>query len=273
MCVRGKARLVSVLLLLLVCGCADSQSRVNEVTGVSVNPKSSGYKPGVRQWSEFLQCWKAAEEQGALLPQRDRSYSVLDRGRIRDTATSEASIAAAIEAAEKALGTALPASYKDFLQAYSPDEKGPATPDLKVSVGLFDVREVTRMKTFDPEVLKLAEKYPLEATDVEYFVYGVGQDQFNGRTGYRADAIVIGKYGPALFERIVLYPQVRTSDGEVEAALHHHAGEFRAPSFAELMRQLSFLEINDAVDMPPYPQATLRNTCAQRLPLINVWWP
>jgi hypothetical protein len=61
-------------------------------------------------------------------------------------------------------------------------------------------------------------------------------------------------------------------DGEMEAALHYHAGEFRAPSFAELMRQLSIMEISTVDHVPPYPQEILKGTCADKLPIADAWW-
>lgn len=277
MSARGKALIcVAAIFLALMLGCGERRvtMKVNETAGVAMLPKHSGYGSNPRQWSEFLQCWQSAlHDKVASLPEPERGVpqrSALTGGKIRDGAAAS-SVSAAIANMENSLGESLPASYKDFLQAYNLGE-GPSSSDLKVSVGLFAPSEVARLKSIDPEAVKLAAKYPIETADEKYFVYGVGQDAISGRVRYYADAIFIGKYGPDLFERIVLYPQVKTSDGEMEAALHAHAGEFRAPSFAELMRQLSYLETKGPDAMPPYAQVALKKTCAEKLPLKNVWW-
>jgi hypothetical protein len=191
--------------------------KVAETDGVASIPKHSGYTAGPNQWTEFLQCWKSAVGNGvASLPEDERSgilrRSALNRGRLREGGAAPGTA----EEVERLLGVRLPSSYRDFLQAHDPGVAGRPLPNLRESVGLFAPAEVARLKNFDPEVIKLAQKYPIETADAEYFTYGIGQDETNGRVRYYSDAIIVGKYGSALFERIVLYPQVRTSDGVVD---------------------------------------------------------
>lgn len=243
---RGKlVAAVAVGCLTLIAGCEERRTtmKVAETDGVTSIPKHSGYTAGPSQWTEFLQCWKAAfGDRLASLPEDERDgilqRSALNRGRLHDRGATSGTV----EEVERLLGVRLPTSYRDFLQAYEPGVAARPLPNLRESVGLFAPAEVALLKNFDPEVIKLVQKYPIETADAEYFTYGIGQDETSGRVRYYGDAIIVGKYGSALFERIVLYPQVRTSDGEMEGALHSHSGEFRAPSFAELMRQLSYLE-------------------------------
>ena len=237
----------------------------SEAKGATLPSRSSGYVRGVKQWYDFLSCWQTAMPRSS---HDTEPSSALTHGSVRKP---PASAEREIEALEKSLGTALPASYKDFVRAYAPASIQTAS-DPRHMVGMLAPSQVKRLKSFDPDAVKLAEKYPIDSSDKDYFVYGTRQDGVRGKNRYWAESIVVGKYGSALFERIVLYPQSRTADGEFEAALHFHASEFRAPSFAELMRQLSYLETYEPNVVPPYAQATLRNTCADKLPLSNVWW-
>jgi hypothetical protein len=265
MSVHGK--LLASLIVLLLHGCSESSvpMKSREAKGDALSAKNSGYVPGVRQWSDFLSCWKMSVTKNS---HDTEPSSVLVRGSVREAA---ASADRDIDTLEKSLGTALPASYKDFIRAYMPASvQGAVSP--RHLIGMFPPSQVQRLKSFDPDAVRLAEKYPIDSSDKEYFLYGTRQDGVRGKNRYWAESIVVGKYGEALFERIVLYPQSRTADGEFEAALHFHASEFRAPSFAELMRQLSYLETNDPNVVPPYAQAALKNTCADKLTLSNVWW-
>jgi hypothetical protein len=122
------------------------------------------------------------------------------------------------------------------------------------------------------ESADVAEEDPIESSDVEYVMYGTVQEGTSIRTCYLRNAILIGRYGDSMFEQILLYPQVSTQDGELEAAIRFHASQFRAPSFAEMMRQWSHLEMLLPNTVPPYAQDRLRCTCADHLPMKNVWW-
>jgi len=143
---------------------------------------------------------------------------------------------------------------------------------VSFKVGMYSPAEVDRYAKLEPEMVAEQGKWPIHSADAEYFTYGVKQDDASGRTEYHHDAIVVGKHGNSQYEVIVLYPQVRTADGEMEAALFYHSGEFRAPSFAEVMRQLSILETQPVDHVPPYPQSMLHGTCAEKLPIKDVWW-
>jgi len=268
-----KGGTAALLGALAVAGCdrATGPKSTPSPTPATAMQRASGYTPGVAQWGQFLNCWRAEAEALAGRPEREGWQSVLHAGRVRADA-ADPMVDAALAQAEKALGVSLPNSYKDFARAYEPDGAASAPGSLASAVQMFPIQAVMRLKDFDPEAVQLAAKYPHDPADVEYFVYGTDQDDVKIRTKYIGQAIVVGKFGHSVYESIVLFPSVRTADGEMEAALLQHTGQFRAPSFAELMRQLSFHETKGWVDMPPYPQSLIKNTCADRLPLGGVWW-
>jgi hypothetical protein len=275
MCAAGSGWLcVALLGALAVAGCDKAAGPMStpSPTPATAMQRASGYTPGVAQWGLFLNCWRVEAEALAGRPEREGWTSVLHAGRVRAGA-ADPTVDAALAQAEKALGFSLPNSYKDFARAYEPDGAASAPGSLALAVQMFPIQAVMRLKDFDPEAVQLAAKYPQDPADAEYFVYGTDQSDVKIRTKYIEHAIVVGKFGHSLYESIVLFPSVRTADGEMEAALLQHTGQFRAPSFAELMRQLSFLETKGwALQMPPYAQALLKDTCADRLPLGGVWW-
>ena len=273
------------LALAIVCGLSGCHDRLAEREGakamdnktITLADRNSGYSAGPEQWKEFLSCWSRAElerHQGLLKETPDLPHLPL-LGKYAGDSPHQSidDVSASIDKLEKSLGVPLPKSYKDFLFAHQPPFLQPqAVPWGTALVGMYAPSQVGRVRLLDPEGAKLAEQYPIERPDQEYFVYGTKQGGAHARTRYIPDAIVVGKYGSSSYELILLYPQVRTADGEMEAALHYHSGEFRAPSFAELMRQLSILETKAVDHVPPYPQTMLKGTCADKLPMVNVWW-
>nr|WP_295770556.1 SMI1/KNR4 family protein [Rhodoferax sp.] len=245
---------------------------------MTVIERSSGYVADPAQWVDFLSCWYSVgmrRHQELLRETPDLPYlPILSKyARPHTEQQSVDAVRAAIDKLEKTLGLALPKSYKDFLIAYQPPVLEPVpVPGGTTMIGMYAPSQVNRVATLVPYLAELAEKYPIEKSDKEYFIYGAKQDDVHARTRYIADAIIVGRHGDAMHDIVVLYPQVRTADGEMEAALHFHSGEFRAPSFAELMRQLSILETKKVDRVPPYPQTALKGTCADKLPLVDVWW-
>lgn len=234
-------------------------------------PRESGYTPGAGPWVQFLGCWQAESRALAGHSQGRGHPSVLSGGQIR-ARLNDSQVEAALAQLEQALGVPLPNAYKDFARAFDAGASGASQQDLSSAIRMFPIESVAWLRDVDPEAVKLAEKYPDHPTDAEYLVYGIDQNSAKVRTKYIEQAIVVGRYGQSLYETIVLFPSVRTADGEMEAALLQHAGQFRAPSFAELMRQLSVLETKAwAQQMPPYPQADLKGTCADKLP-VAAWW-
>lgn len=227
--------------------------------------RSSGYAGTVQDWRGFLSCWR----RDALQARQGREDlgPVLVDDVIADE--PDTSLHSRIQSRERALGVELPRSYVHFLEAARP--RG-TWDEVASGTGFLSADAIDTAARLDPEGVALAQAHPADADDAAYLVYGVDQDDAVSRSRYRAGAIVVGKYGDSLYEQIVLFPQVRTADGEMEAALLGWAGSYRAPSFAELMRQLSYFDLGRADHVPPYAQTALHGTCADRLPLRDVWW-
>jgi hypothetical protein len=231
-----------------------------------VNARPSGYAAQPGDWKRFLGCWR---DGFAALPDHDLKSAL--QGQLRPDDADQARVRAELDAAEKRLGVRLPRSYRDFMLAFAAAQR-PAAEALDNYTGLLPPNQIGFVRDLAPYSVQLAAENPWESFDSQYLVYGEGQDDASYRSSYVPLAIFIGKYGEAMFEDLVLYPQLVTEDGEMEAAMGFHAGQFRAPSFAELMRQLSLLELGHVDSVPPYPQTRLRGTCAERLTMREVWW-
>ena len=172
-----------------------------------------------------------------------------------------------IQTHEKRLGLALPRSYVDFLIAYYPTE---------TTLGDVDFLHVSAVDVIDAVApgwtADSRGSDEFNAPDSEYFVYGMGQDDTATRARYLDTSIVVGTHDDAPLYMIALHPEVLTCDGEMEAEIFFHAGSLRAPSFAEMMRFLYYYNVR----MPPggsdYSQEAMRGTCADLLPMKDVWW-
>lgn len=284
-------QMVMVIYLVSLWGCQENNSKnqlelKRRADNMTITHQHSGYTAGPNQWQAFLSCWyKAYQRRYQVLLSESPDYPelpILSKYGLEPAQQQViGDINEAIDKLEMSLGTTLPKSYKDFLLAYQPPLFEPnVVYGWAAAIGLYAPVQVGRAGILEPELVGIYEEIAeeemafrdIETTDEDYFVYGIEQDDATGRTHYLRDAIVVGKYGNDSFALILLYPQVKTADGEMEATILYHAGQFRAPSFAELMRQLSFYETQDITHVPPYSQKLLQGTCADKLPMVNVWW-
>jgi hypothetical protein len=136
---------------------------------------------------------------------------------------------------------------------------------------MLELDKVGYFRDLEPEYWTQMQEIAPYIDDSPFFAFGVGQD--NGpRTGMYGQAILVGKYTNLSTDLILLHPRLRTIDGEMQASLNQWAGDFHAPSFAELVRQLSTAETVTVDHVPPYPQQMLAGGCAAKLPMQNVWW-
>ena len=274
---------IALVVTALASGCNDSRNGFskNQNRGGAMSEilplaqRQSGYVPGLTQWNGFMSCWEKsarrnyAEKVKNNAAEVDLSLLGVD---VKQN-PSEKDHTEAIAKLENDLGVTLPQSYKDFLTVYRPPYLRPRKlPWGEALIGFFAPSQVGYFAKLRPDTLRIFEENPFEATDKDYFVYGAKQDGVFGRTRNLRNAILIGQHGDALHELILLYPDVKTADGEMEAAVRFHSEEYRAPSFAELMRQLSMLETSYPAHVPPYSQEVLKGTCADQIALVNVWW-
>lgn len=166
----------------------------------------------------------------------------------------------------------LPNSYRDFVKHYAePGGTFISNGDVE-NIGLFDPETILELKDFNSELLDIDKEWKIQSKDDKYFVYGVNQDTAEGRFTYLENALVVGKHGESVYELILLYPDLVTLDGEFEASILSDSYEFRAPSFAELLRQLTYLFEHRPELMPPYAQKNLKSGCSSLIRLVDVWW-
>lgn len=280
----GRGLCTGSALLCLLAACTEASSDKPPAGGAEMRApepvlsrRDSGYRGDVRQWSDFLSCWgdKVAARK---TPGPSPSLSLLSRYTVlaKDPAPSEAEVREGIRDLEARLGVALPRSYRDFLLAYRPPPYRPhlGSGGVVLRVGVYAPAQVGRLGDLDPQLVAIFST-PLigrDASDADYYRYGVDQDDAAIRSSHRENAIVVASHGLNSQDLVVLYPQERTADGEMEAAMLLHAGEFRAPSFAELMRQLAHMESTQQRQVPPYAQAQLAADCAGRLAPHAAWW-
>ncbi len=263
---------MSCLILLIVIttaitGCSESKSTQTGSKHLDEQSKSlgeldSGYRGSAKSWRVFVECWKRHAIQEGRDTKRPFVQNITLVGKSHESEQD-------ILALEARISLQLPRSYREFLSTFSIDTDGAKS---NGGVGLFGFDAIEKLSLADPAYLEAIRPWAFEANDSSYFKYGTDQDDAATRFSYLTNAIVIGKYIDDGFGYIVLFPESVTKDGEFEAAIIEHAGEFRASSFAELMRQLSFFDINSPDTMPPYSQESLRGTCASELPLHDVWW-
>lgn len=219
----------------------------------------SGYVSDKDAWLSFLQCWEQSRD---LSVEADEGWFL----RYGNKKITEDPI-------DTQLGRiSLPSSVIDFYDVYQSMGGVYRDENIDDGIGLFPPGEIQLLSVYFPELLKTKNEWSSEASDAEYFRYGIEQNDAAIRTGYQNNAIVIGQYGFSDYELLVLYPDSVTKDGEMETAIFAHASEARAPSFPEMMRQLSYY-FNHAPDsIPLYSQDNLKGSCAEKIYLENVWW-
>lgn len=257
---------------------SNAEGRQKTMRQTTAANRISGYAGNPEDWERFLTCWHdaaVARHRELLKQSADYPFRTVLGNHFERDAAPAMEVGEAISQSENRLGVALPKSYKDFLIAWSSlSRKGRLTNGKESSnpVKMYPVGQADFLVRLDAELVEDLERWPVDTRDEKYFVYGTQQDSASGRTKYLRGSIAVGRYSSDSFGFMLLNPQVRTSDGEMEASLLEHSGEFRAPSFAELMRQLSILETTSVQTMPPYPQRSLVGTCAAKLPMAQIGW-
>lgn len=251
-----------VVVILMIAACTGHNQPPQESSAIGedqmqindLKSRHSGYDPDSADWSGFLTCWT---------------------GEMKSTPSEASSTVLQLLEKPLAIGESnvkriqLPRSFIDFISAL--DSFTSESSSMSGS-GFYRTADVALLKDINPSYLQAVHLHAIEAGDDLYFRYGIEQDDAAGRFTYLRNALVVGKYNADSFGYIVLYPDSRTADDEMEAALIFHSGEYRAPSFAELVRQLSYMEIKRPTTVPPYAQSSLDATCASLIRLRDVWW-
>ena len=232
---------------------------MTELKNLSSN--HSGYQLDVKHWERFFDCWKTNYINFEELPFGELIKFSGNSEKVTPTLKS-------VVENEKNL----PHSFLDFHCGYARRGGCYRNVDINDGIGFFEINEIQTFSSYNPSLVQLRNEYAVYAKDKEYYKYGVDQDFDCSRTSYYGDALVVAQYSFERSELMLLYPNSRTSDGEMEVAILGKAWEFRAPSFAEMMRQLSIYCLSEQDSLPPYKQALLQSSCADCLPLTNVWW-
>lgn len=257
MCAKNRNYLfVLTLCGLIFLGCSPDKKRVTESETVgeerviNLNQRHSGYYSEKVNWNGFLDCYrKMVNDDKNLL-----------------------TFANVAHPKELLIERNLPNSYRDFVKHYANFGGHFISNEDREKIGLYNPENILELKDFNPELLSIDEEWKIQSRDDKYFLYGVNQDTAEGRFSYLEKALVVGKHGESAYELILLYPDSVTLDGEFEASILSHSYEFRAPSFAELLRQLTNLYEHHPELMPPYAQKSLENGCSKMIKLADVWW-
>lgn len=269
-----------ILLFMTACEKQDDLKESPLPLVASLSHFDSGYDGSVEQWRAFLVCWRTQLPLSAraVISGTVPTLTLLSKYTLlaNDRQPTPNEIEADIARLESRLRLTLPRSYKEFLKAYLPPAYYPH-PDAgggSLRTGILAPTQVAALQEIDPALARMYQEpqLALAASDQQYYIYGIDQDDVAVRTQKRPASIVVGWHGPAHYDLIVLYPDELTADGEMEAAMIMHSGEFRALSFAELMRQLSQMETTYPDRVPPYAQDSLVNTCAWQLRPRAVSW-
>lgn len=223
--------------------------------------KESGYSAGREQWESFLTEWKHKRISGEDLPFADfLNFSKTPSGDMEASCYPHPTY------------SRLPQSLLDFHTVYRSMGGNYRQETKNDGIGVLKPDEITPLSLYYPQFYEIRIEHSVNATDADYAKYGVEQDFGEYRTDYSKNALVIAQYSFDDSELMLLYPDNVTNDGEMEVALLVKAGEFRATSFAEMMRQLSMYCLTDPDTLPPYEQSRLRNSIADCINLADVWW-
>jgi hypothetical protein len=259
--------LLTVVLVFIVIYIHKNQDIV--VDDVSVDKMKSGYQTNDSGMERFVACWHMAARK--LLDERSGEVHKDDfLSFVTNFDEGERISLNDVETANKRLGVMLPASYLDFLSEIRQNRKDvevARTQELPViySLEMIDYFPVLKKEQY----LIWSKTGFMSGVDLSN-AYGVDQEDFLPDGDYLRKLIVIGEmYSP---EIILLNPNIITEDGEMEALYLHLTGVIRMPSFAELMRQLSYMETMRPGTMPPYSQERLEYSCAAELKLNDIWW-
>ncbi|SMC16651.1 hypothetical protein SAMN02745857_00230 [Andreprevotia lacus DSM 23236] len=225
----------------------------------------SGYSSGVKDWEEFIACWK-----NSYAPSR-YNVSLILHGNFDEGGASLNRVSDGIHGLELRLGLGLPSSYKDFLLAFRPSFLRESEFEWGDEFyGFFSPEQVGFFSDLRPELKCVISHPAIETADERYYIYGVDQDGVAVRTRYLDKAILVGLAGD---NPILLHSDEKTLDGEMECSIWGSVGVYRAPTFSELMRQVSVSEIKSGSwGAIPIAQADLVNTCAEKIKILDVWW-
>lgn len=184
-------------------------------------------------WRDLLQRW-SDEWLDPILHEQERSEPFSSAVHDARWLGGEGASTEEITRLEKRLGTALPSSYRQFLQTSN------GWLDTTSCIErLLPTQEVGWARDLDPESVDpwVAAAGTFEVCDEEYYVYGDEQDPCLMRAEYLPHMLKIS-HTPGATDVYLLNPLVVTPDGEWEAwyLAHWLPGARRYRSFWDLMQ-------------------------------------
>ncbi|MEV4972203.1 SMI1/KNR4 family protein [Streptomyces scopuliridis] len=185
-------------------------------------------------WQGLLQQW-SDEWLDPVLHEQERAEPFPDEVRRARWLGAAGATSEELGALEQRLGTALPASYRQFL--LTSDGWLNTTHDIE---RILPVKEVGWTRDLDPELASdWMEGYRhagIQVGDEEYLRYGEPQDPTSLRPEYLPHTLKIS-HTPNALDVYLLNPCVVTADGEWEAwyLAHWLPGAVRYQSFWDLM--------------------------------------
>ncbi|MFZ6643540.1 SMI1/KNR4 family protein [Undibacterium sp. TC4M20W] len=210
-------------------------------------------------WENFLGCWDS--EISAIEKKENKVQAHLWKKAQRLPVDS-------IDALEKRLQSKLPQSYKDFLIVSNGQFRTLQSPPWNStgadfhSIDKVDLFANSSNRTYKIWVTANEDdKIP----DEEYFVYGKEQSAPHMRPRYLNEAIEVSHFPAMVEEFILLNPNVKTRDGELETwwLSPRHPGALRYKTFADFMISIYYAEIHDGSLYPTDTQ--IAGTCAKFL--------
>ncbi|MGF1527910.1 MAG: SMI1/KNR4 family protein [Candidatus Competibacterales bacterium] len=206
----------------------------------------------IEQWRDFLLAWsrealELVAQAQALDPEYADHSPLLQRALSRGTLVFPGAESEVIAAAETRLGTALPPSYKRFLQA----SNGFIIVALDVDDALlWPAESLAWLQDGAPDFVD-AWRHVGWARDEDYFNYGPDQDVVHIRGDYMPHLLQLSELVEAAV--VLLNPKVVSPEGEWEGWDMGNAfpGAHRYQNFEQLMaglRQRTLANLRDALD-------------------------
>lgn len=215
---------------------------------------SSGYLKSRSSWEAFLGCWKSQVDfrqvrdmKSGVAVELTSHMNIVNAGLI-----AHAEVIRKIENAEFQLKVELPPSFRDFQVAtagegwYS-DVDGYDKENDGLRRSLYSIRDIGYLSDVDSAALKIWPEDGFQRpSDDEYYRYGHGSGQLELAFDSSQLKHMIKIGGVTRGGLVLLNPGEVTKDGEMEVwILSPWHGLVRYLSFAEMIREMAYRDIND----------------------------
>lgn len=259
-----KKNFILITLVFICLGCGKNggfeKGGENNMTTIS-----SMYRSSEVDWYDFLMCWKS--KIGS-----ERTSPLFKKERIEEEIRKNSIIISDIE---KKLNLQFPKSYRHFISItggrWAALNDGNGWLDSVNDSNFLLVGDIGKFKAIDKENFgywkDAVQDDAADVSDAVYFRYGFPsegmkrQDHALFRGKYLEDLVKIGELEQGTI--IALNPRIIFSDGEMEAwVLSFKLGAIRYRSFAELMQEMAYRDINK-VGGSHFDSGKINSTCSK----------